>query len=257
MPLRIAHAVRPDLRAHAGLADEGVVLRHAALGREPHDLALQLVKLLRGGPLVVFAQRDEEIALVVEHQARPEVIAGGELGLLAEDHLEVADRALVVGQPAIADRRARLAVARFGVRQVYAPILREAGREHHVEQAALALGPHARHAGERRRQLARAVEQAQPARPLGDQHAAVGQEGQAPGMFEAARDFADLGLHLLRREALHGLGWREGRAGQGQRARPCGELQARPRGRGQDEGGTRARASGSVRSDGRRTVKRH
>ena len=52
--------VGPDLRPHALLADERIVLRYAAVGVEPHEFALQLVEVLRGRTLVVFALGDEQ-----------------------------------------------------------------------------------------------------------------------------------------------------------------------------------------------------
>src|SRR5690606_30458357 len=57
--LRIAMAVRPDLRPHAILADERIVLRHRSVRRETHDLAEMAGKILRRLHRVAFAERDE------------------------------------------------------------------------------------------------------------------------------------------------------------------------------------------------------
>jgi hypothetical protein len=71
---------------------------------------LQLVQVLRGGALVVLAQGNEQIAVAIEHQARAEVVAHRQLGLLAEDHREVLQPRPVRRQLATAHRRAGLAV---------------------------------------------------------------------------------------------------------------------------------------------------
>ena len=74
--------------------------------------------------------------------------------------------------------------------------------ERDVEQAALAAREHLRHAADRRRQLAVRVDDAQPARPLGDQHAPVGQERQRPRLLKPARDGLDRKLARGRLEGL-------------------------------------------------------
>jgi len=60
----------------------------------------------------------------------------------------------------------------------------EIAAEDHVHQAGLALRVNLRHTGKRRRQLAGARDDAQAAGPFGHQHAAVGQEGERPGMHQ-------------------------------------------------------------------------
>ena len=60
------------------------------------------------------------------------------------------------------------------------------GVDRHVEQAALAARRDRRQPGQRRGDAAAAVDDAQPAGALGDEHAAVGQEGQRPGVVQAA-----------------------------------------------------------------------
>src|SRR5690606_31183424 len=77
--LLVAVAIRPDFRSGAFAFDEGVVIRDAAIGVQADHLALQLVQILRGGALVVLAQGNEEIALAIEYQPDPEVVAAGEL----------------------------------------------------------------------------------------------------------------------------------------------------------------------------------
>ncbi|MNM65836.1 hypothetical protein D3C81_772980 [compost metagenome] len=87
--LLVAVAERPDFRAHVIATDKRVVLGHRAVREDAHQLALQLVQVLRSRPLVVLAKGDEQVAVAVEHQARAKMVAAGELGLLAENHVEV------------------------------------------------------------------------------------------------------------------------------------------------------------------------
>ena len=74
-------AVAPDLRLGAGAADERIVLRHRAVGRDPDHLAEMVAEVLR---LVavgeVLAQRDEQIAVVGLRDAAAEVIAATTAG---------------------------------------------------------------------------------------------------------------------------------------------------------------------------------
>src|SRR5262249_20236183 len=69
------------------------------------------------------------------------------------------------------------------------------------EQAALAARTRLRDAGQGRRDCAGLRDQAEAAVALGDQHAAVGEEGEAPGVIEAARERLDAEAHA---EALLG-----------------------------------------------------
>src|SRR5690606_3282173 len=81
-PLRIAVPVAPDLGARAGAVDERIVGRHAAVIVEPVDGALMIAQVL-GRVLLserrvraAIADGDEQIALGVERQPRPEVLSG-------------------------------------------------------------------------------------------------------------------------------------------------------------------------------------
>ena len=82
-------AVSPDFAARAGAADEGIVRGNHPVRPQAHHLALQLVEVLRGGTLVVLAQGDEQVAITVEHKPRAKVVTHRQLGLLAEDHLDL------------------------------------------------------------------------------------------------------------------------------------------------------------------------
>jgi hypothetical protein len=103
-----------------------------------------------------------------------------------------ARRPAVVLQPRAGDRdTAAAAVGALGVAEIDGVIGCEIAAEDHVHQAGLALRVNLQHAGKRRRQLAGARDDAQAAGPFGHQHAAVGQEGERPGMHQAAGDCFD------------------------------------------------------------------
>ncbi|MNN08782.1 hypothetical protein D3C81_1216460 [compost metagenome] len=180
--------VGPDFPTRTGLAYQGIVRRNAAIRVQAHHLALQLAEILGRGTLVVLAQRDEQIAGPVEHQPRTEMGAGGELGLLAEDHLEILQRAQVGRQPPPPDRRTGVTVRpRLGIAQVDQAIGGELRRQDDIQQAALPLGVDRRHPGQRRRPHALGRHPAQTSAALGHQHALpVRQESQCPGMLQPA-----------------------------------------------------------------------
>jgi hypothetical protein len=138
--------------------------------------------------LAAVALRDVEEAGAVEHEARAEVAAAARLRHLAVDdfdvlHSRIFDRAR---QPAAEHRAAVAPVPAVGEREVHQAVLGEAGMERDVEQAALAVLLDLRQAGDRLRGgLAVAADDAEPSGALGDEHAPVGQEGQAPGILGA------------------------------------------------------------------------
>src|SRR5690606_6075219 len=101
--LLIAMAVRPYLGTYAFLSYEGIVLWNPSVGMQPHQLALQLVQLLRRGALIVFSQRNEEIAFAIEYQARAEMRAGRQGRLLGENNLEIVERRAIGAQFSVAD----------------------------------------------------------------------------------------------------------------------------------------------------------
>jgi hypothetical protein len=95
--------------------------------------------------------------------------------------------------------RAQAAIAQLGARHGGArrPALAEIGQVEHrfcaklrmqadVEQSALAAGIDLGHAGSGVRLEPAVGEDPEPARPLGDQDPAVGQEGDGPGLFQVA-----------------------------------------------------------------------
>ncbi|MNG85489.1 hypothetical protein D3C79_442480 [compost metagenome] len=209
--LLVAMAERPDLGPNVVFANERVVLRHFTVGQNAYDLALQLVQVLGGRALIVLAQGDEQVAVAVEHQARTEVIALRELGLLAEDHREVFQSRTVLGQLATADRCSGLAViALLGIRQVDGAILGELRRQHDIQQAALAFGPDAGHATDGGADLAFGTDHPQIARALGDEHVlASGQKCQGPWVTQAIGHGTDDQLPLFTGQALFRRGLRQ------------------------------------------------
>ena len=232
--LHVAVAVRPDFAARTRPGHERIVRRHLAVGVDAHDLARQLVQFLRGGRAhAVVALGDEQMALVVEYQARPDMRAVRELGLLRVHHARLDQR--VTPQLAAHHRRARLVAAevRLGERQVDPAVLRVVGRQRHVQQAGLSVHEDVGQARDRRRHGSIGRDAAQSSGTLGDQHAPIGQEGERPGMvqpdhllghherllFRCVRHRRGI-LHRTRR--LGGCGDGFGRAARGQ----CDDQQA-------------------------------
>ena len=184
---------RPDLGPHAGLADERVVGGHGAVAVDADDLAEQAVHALRlhaaRGDRAI-PQGDEQCAVAREDQAAAEVRARAHRRRLMEDHLErVHARGHSVHEHAARHRGVVLA-ARPRLR--IAPVDQVIGREPRVhrqaEQAALPARIDWRQSCHRRRQRPVGVHDAQSARLLGDEHAAVRQERQRPRRLEILGD---------------------------------------------------------------------
>jgi hypothetical protein len=142
------------------------------------------------------------------------VVAAADAGALAEDDREVLQPS--VGEPRACHRGGGAAVAGPGIREIDPPVAGEGRIQGYVEQAALPFGVHLRHALHRIGQPAVRRDDAQPARPFGDQHPPVGQERERPGVRQSGGDAADAQRAGLGGElALRRLG-RGGRRGQGQ-----------------------------------------
>ena len=191
---RVAQAIGPDLRQRALLADERIVGRRRSVGTNAYDLADMVVERLRhvgGGKMI--AERDEQIAVARLHHAAADVQAVRDGAALAEDrgHRDQARGPAILLQPPMRDRDAAAALGRLGVAEINRSILFEVAAEHHIHEAGLALRVNSRHAGERRRQLAGARDDAQAAGPFAHQHSAVGQERERPGMHQPAGDDLD------------------------------------------------------------------
>ena len=115
--------------------------------------------------------------------------------------LEADDRAVLEAPPADG-RGAHVVRAGLGVGQVDEAGLVEVRGEGHVQQTALAVGEDLGRALHDRR-LARAVDQPEPAGPLGHQRAAVRQERDAPRVVEPALDLDHAHRPRLGVDGLH------------------------------------------------------
>ncbi len=136
----------------------------------------------------MVAGGQKEIVVRRLHDAAAEMVAAGERACLAEDHLDrIEPGRAFIHQPSARERGARAAVCRLGVTEIDGVILREAAVEHDVVQAALTRREDFRYAAERGRERAVLGDDAHAPGPLGDQHAAVGQEGERPRMIKALR----------------------------------------------------------------------
>ena len=209
-PLGIAVAIAPDARQGTG-AQGRVVGREGAVALQAHHLAEGLGQVLGRAAELALTEGHEQGLVAGEHQARTVMAAAADLGPLAEDHRHVLQG--IADQPAARHRRADAAglgaAARFGIGQIDPGAAGEIGVQRHIEQAALAAGIDGRHAADGG-QCAAAVGIAahQGAGLLGDQQAAIGQLGQAPGTGQIAAQGAQLG--------------RRRRCRRGRRRRRCG-----------------------------------
>ncbi|MNE09000.1 hypothetical protein D3C80_1016640 [compost metagenome] len=88
------------------------------------------------------------------------MIADRQLGLLAENHLEILQPSVVGAKLPVAYRRPRFTIiARFGEAEVNSSAGGKIGRQQHFQQTALAFCIYLRHTGDRRRKaLARQPE---------------------------------------------------------------------------------------------------
>src|SRR5690606_5133662 len=100
-------SIRPDLGPYSLFAHEWVVLGNTAVSKQANNFPLQLVQILGSGALVIFAQRDEHIALAIEDDARAKVVAHRQFGFLAENHLEIFKPGIVRGQLTESDGSSR------------------------------------------------------------------------------------------------------------------------------------------------------
>ena len=248
--LHVAMAVRPDFRPRVHAIDKGIVLGNRAVRQDPHQLALQLVELLRGfGRDPVLTLGHEQVPAIVEHQPRADVGAGGKLGFLAVDHLHI-HQPVALQTPA-RHRGAAQVAAQIGLCEgkVHQAIGREPGRQGHVEQTSLAFDIDRWHPGDRCGHPAVGADAAQSPGTFGDQHVAVGEEGQRPRMLQPGDDLGDGERALLRcvraRDRTgNGVrfargGWRVVALARGQRRQQKQEGPQVGGTHGKDSGGTR------------------
>src|SRR3954470_2861861 len=119
-----------------------------------------------------------------------------DLRVLPEDDLHIVDAA--VAELAPGDCRSGAILARLGIGEIDELVFGKVGIESHVEQPALAFGEDLWHALEWLRFGAVFGHDANPAGSLGDQHAPIWQEDEAPGAVEPAGNRLDLDRPLLR-----------------------------------------------------------
>lgn len=138
------------------------------------------------------------MAVARDREPPAEVLADRDLRRLAKQHLELLDARAVVAEPrprdcnAVAPGAAAASID-LGVAQVDEAVGLEARIDRDVEQTAMAAPVDGRQAAHRYRDLvALRIHDAQAARALGHQQAAVGHELHAPGQFESGRVGAGL-----------------------------------------------------------------
>ncbi len=92
--LLVAVAKTPDLRPGAVAADERVIRRRRAVGRNPDQLADVIAEVLRlVAGAVMVAQRDKQIAVIGLRDAAAIMVARRQRSLLAEDDFDFVEPA--------------------------------------------------------------------------------------------------------------------------------------------------------------------
>ena len=189
MQRRALHVAVPEvefLGLPSRLADEGVVLRDAAIVVQPDHRAGMVVRSLRALHLPALAEREIQIAGAVEDDAAAEVDAARAFRALPEQHLHF------LQLPAIQLCARQLgpdaALSAGGVREINQSVLTVPRVKNHVEKPALPSGRDLRQPGNRLGIELSLRNDTQPPGPLGDQHAALGQEGERPRMLQALYD---------------------------------------------------------------------
>ncbi len=157
---------------------------------------------LRALLLAALAERDVEVALPVEHEARAEMLAAAPLWALPEEGLDVLQP--VAGEPTARHFGAHAVRPAGGVGNVDHAVLRELRMQHHIHQPALPVHRDFRQPGDRLRVELVVRDQAQPPGFLRDEHASVRKEGERPGLLQTAHEFHYAKRMLL---GLDGLGY--------------------------------------------------
>ena len=191
---RVAVPKGEDFRSIAGAAREWIVRRNGAVVAQAQDLAAQTCGVLRD-LADIAAGRHVDHAVAAEDDAAVQARVAF-VGLRHQEIADVGERAAF--EPASRERRCAFAVLDgLGVGEVDQPIVGEPRMERDVHEAAVAVRPHAGHAGDRRRIEDAVADDADPAGPFGDQHAPVRQEGDGPRVRETPGDDAHADLVLF------------------------------------------------------------
>ncbi len=129
-----------------------IIRRHLAVLRQTDNLARQFVQLLRAAAGKVIAERDVQIALAIKRQPRADVGTAGEFRRLLQHHLKILQLTEICAERAVTHYAARAAgVIGGGITEPHPTALREVRRQHHIQQTALAPGPHVGYATNRLR----------------------------------------------------------------------------------------------------------
>jgi hypothetical protein len=122
--------------------------------------------------------------VTIEDDARAEIVPAGRAGLRLEDRLHI-DQATIT-QLGARDAGDRLLVVAGNKGKIEHMVLFERWMQTDIEQASLAAGEDGRDAGQGPGIEPAVGDYPQPARPFGDQHPPIGQEGHPPRLLEAA-----------------------------------------------------------------------
>ena len=251
--LRVAVAVAVDVLERALGSDERIVGGDAPVVVQAHDHAVVGGEVLRrvgrqfGEPAtrrhLPVPGGDVEVAFRVECQARAVVVAARRAG--DPDLLDVDERVVLQAPPHHARARSS-AFARPGVAEVEQAIRLEIGVQGHVQQAALAPCDHLGHAPDGLIEERSVTHDAQPSRPLGDEHVSAGEPGEGPRIAQALDHGDHLMGDLLVLDASHGGSGSHrlavGRRGGGGAAGPQDESDRR----GSSDGACRGRGAGGA-----------
>ena len=134
--LRVAVAIAENLGLGAGLADERIVGRHAAVIVEADDFAGVVAQILGAVAVAALTGGDVEMAGRVESETRAEVPAAAGFPVDPKNHFEIGEGVAV--EAGAGHFGAGTAAARPGVGQVDPAVGGIVGVEDDVEQAALA-----------------------------------------------------------------------------------------------------------------------
>lgn len=183
--LDVAVAQGPLLGQCPRLLHKGVVGGHPTVVVQANHRAGMVVPFLRAMAVAPVTQGQVEHPRLVEHNAPTKVLHRAGFGLHAEQDLHLGHAH--AHEFAARQRSAPTASAGRAVGPVNPAVLRILRMQHHIEQASLAL---CRDGGQPLDGLGFGpkvgAQQAHAPGPFGDQHPAIGQEGDRPGILEAA-----------------------------------------------------------------------